>query len=145
MKRRHSTFKEAIASAGPDADADTLAGFKFPPGFVAKEKGEDVIQSPSTAVKNINAQSNSLWALILAVFPDICPDYVERKYRELRKRIGKLPDDERLVDAILEAGPYPSLQERKRRKVDATASVEKKGKWRIDDGVQRDKQYFDSA
>lgn len=141
MKRRRASSVDATTY-----DDCVAHPFKFPPKDLFENKDKKAPDNPPKSdVNAINPQNNTLWALIFAVFPDICPDYVERKHRELRERLHKIPDNEMLVDALLEAGTYPTLQERKRKKVKAEASPGKKDKWRVDDGFKRDRAYLDAA
>ncbi|EEP75531.1 predicted protein [Uncinocarpus reesii 1704] len=121
MKRRHTEFQQDIAVAG--AQTASAIAQATPAGNVAK--------APTTTEYNtlpasnaISAQKDSLWGLILGVFPDICPDYVQKVYREQRKRLKNLPDESALVNAILESGPYPTLQERKRKQLEQARKEE---------------------
>ncbi|TPX26748.1 hypothetical protein DIZ76_012210 [Coccidioides immitis] len=129
MKRRHDAFQETLSAAAAGQPA-------------AMTPGNEVLR-PLAASDGVSAEAGSLWALILTVFPDICPHYVEGVYQAEQKRIRAFPDDAVLINAILEAGPYPTLQERKRRKIEE--KEKNKGKWSPDDGVVRDKHYYNSA
>ncbi|WEW57422.1 RBR-type E3 ubiquitin transferase [Emydomyces testavorans] len=144
MKRRHDAFKEAISAA--EARAAGIASAMTFGGSPLTHADDTVGNRASTGPDAINVEEDTLWALILGVFPDICPSYVEKIYREQRKSLGRFPDDETLINAILEAGPYPTVEDRKRRKVDEVEKIEPKlPKWNVNDGVRRNKQYYNSA
>ncbi|KAI1973127.1 hypothetical protein LOZ53_004148 [Ophidiomyces ophidiicola] len=143
MKRRHDAVKEAVTVASTAAtqrlklQESSSSGLGMPP---------EPHTIPIIDLTDDDGKG-SLWSLVFTIFPDICPDYVEKMYKKQKKkkRLETNPDSNVLIHSILEAGAYPTIQERKRRKINNDTNKKQPHMWGINDGIKRDRRYFDSA
>lgn len=65
------------------------------------------VAAQRSASDNPLPNSDELWESLLSMFPNICPDYVRKEYRGLRKKYGAGFDEQHLINTITERPGYP--------------------------------------